>query len=408
MTYQWKKNDSNIDGATSSTYTTPATSLGDNKAIFTVEVRNSAGTATSNKAILTVTSAPVAPAISTQPVAQSVVAPQTASFSVVASGTDPLVYQWKKNGVNIDGATSSTYTTPATSLGDNGAMFSVEVRNSAGTATSSTATLAVSAVVITTQPVAQTVVATRTASFSVVATGTGTLTYQWAKNGNPISGAPNSSSYTTPATVIGDNGAQYSVVVSNGTSTVTSSPATLTVSDRYSLVTNGASTYTKAECVKDSITGLTWEGKNPAGSTSRLGTSTYTNYDGTGVGQKDIGVDASSADISAATNSIGYRDSVRTLNLCGYNDWRLPTTAELEGIVVSGTSPNIDTAWFPNTRTGFYWSSDANKIGNNSVGNVTSFNSSVYVGSTDEFRRTSYPVRLVRCGAVAPATCTSN
>jgi hypothetical protein len=62
---------------------------------------------------------------------------------VVAAGTAPLSYQWQKNGVNIAGATSAGYTTPATVTSDSGSTFDVVVTNTAGTVTSSTATLTV-------------------------------------------------------------------------------------------------------------------------------------------------------------------------------------------------------------------------------------------------------------------------
>ncbi|MCX8518303.1 MAG: immunoglobulin domain-containing protein, partial [Rhodoferax sp.] len=65
----------------------------------------------------------IAPAITTQPDSQSVVAGQTATFSVTATGST-LSYQWKKNGTTIDGATSSTYTTPPTTNADNNTAFS--------------------------------------------------------------------------------------------------------------------------------------------------------------------------------------------------------------------------------------------------------------------------------------------
>ena len=91
----------------------------------------------------TVNMAPVAPSITTQPGSQMVTAGQTASFSVTATGTAPLSYQWNKNGAAISGATSSSYTTPATTSSDNGALFTVVVSNSAGSITSSAATLTV-------------------------------------------------------------------------------------------------------------------------------------------------------------------------------------------------------------------------------------------------------------------------
>jgi len=232
LSYQWQKNGTPIGGASAATYATPATTSSDNGAQFTVVVSNSAGSATSNAAILTVNPATMAPSIATQPVSQTVTAGQTASFSVTATGSSPLGYQWSKNGTVISGATSASYTTPATATTDNGAQFTVVVSNSAGKVTSSAATLTVNpatvAPSITTQPVSQTVTAGQTASFSVVATGTTPLSYQWLKNGANIAGAT-SSSYTTPATTSFDNGAQLTVLVSNTVGSVTSNAATLTV-----------------------------------------------------------------------------------------------------------------------------------------------------------------------------------
>ena len=147
LSYQWKKNGTAIGGATSSSYTTPAETTSDSGAQFTVVVSNSAGTATSSAALLTVNAAP--PSITTQPTSQTVTAGQTATFSVVASGTAPLSYQWQKNGTAVSGATSSSYTTPAETTSDSGAQFTVLVSNSAGSATSSAAMLTVIAVVAT-------------------------------------------------------------------------------------------------------------------------------------------------------------------------------------------------------------------------------------------------------------------
>lgn len=86
---------------------------------------------------------PVAPYINTQPANQTVTAGQTATFNVTASGTSPLSYQWQKNGADITGATSASYTTLATTTADSGEQFRVVISNSAGNATSNTATLTV-------------------------------------------------------------------------------------------------------------------------------------------------------------------------------------------------------------------------------------------------------------------------
>ena len=232
LSYQWRKNGTAISGATSATYTTPATATSDAGSQFSVVISNSAGSVTSNAATLTVTAAPVAPSITTQPASQTVTAGQTATFSVTASGTAPLSYQWRKNGTAISGATSATYTTPATTISDSGSPFTVTVSNSTGSVTSNTATLTVTAAAvapsITTQPASQTVTVGQTATFSVAASGTAPLSYQWQKNGTAISGAT-SSAYTTPVTTSADSGSQFTVAVSNSAGAVTSSTAILTV-----------------------------------------------------------------------------------------------------------------------------------------------------------------------------------
>jgi Immunoglobulin I-set domain len=181
---------------------------------------------------LTVNAAATAPSITSQPANQTVTAGQTASFSLVATGTSPMSYQGRKNGVNISGATASSYTTPVTTTTDNGSAFSVVVTNSAGSATSNNATLTVNAAStapsITSQPANQTVTAGQTANFSVAAIGTSPMSYQWRKNGVSISGAT-ASSYTTPATTSTDSGSAFSVLVTNSAGSASSNNATLTV-----------------------------------------------------------------------------------------------------------------------------------------------------------------------------------
>ena len=391
LSYQWKKGGTDISGATSSSYTTPATSLADSGAAYSVVVSNELGTATSEAVILTVTMAPV---ITTQPVAKTVNPGATATFSVTATGTAPFSYQWQKNGTDISGATSSTYTTPAASNANNNESFTVVVTNSHGSATSNAAILSVNVPpTITTQPVNVTVTVGQTATFSVTATGTAPLSYQWKKNGTDISGAT-ASTYTTPATVIGDNGAVFTVVVSNSAGNATSNSATLTVNQRYSLVANASGgTYALTECVKDNTTGLVWEGKNPAGSTSRLGTSTYTNYDSTSSAQKSNGTNPTQTEIDASTNSIGYKNSVNTSALCGYTDWRMPTKDELSAILASSGSPLIDTTWFPNTQASYYWSSAPYVGGSGYAWGVYFIGGYVNYGGS---RSNYYHVRLVR------------
>lgn len=145
LSYQWSKNGTAVNGATSSSYTTPPAATSDSGALFTVVVSASVGNVISNVATLTVNAAGPAPSIATQPTGQTVTAGQTATFSVNSSGTAPLRYQWRKNGTAILGATSSAYTTPVTTVADSGSQFTVAVSDTSGTVTSNPATLTVKA-----------------------------------------------------------------------------------------------------------------------------------------------------------------------------------------------------------------------------------------------------------------------
>ena len=146
LNYQWLKNGAAVSSGPSASYTTPATTTADTGAQFTVAVSNSAGKVTSNAATLTVNAAPAAPSITSQPASQTVTAGQTATFSVTASGTAPLNYQWLRNGAAVSSGPSASYTTPTTTTADTGAQFTVAVSNSAGSINSSAATLTVNAV----------------------------------------------------------------------------------------------------------------------------------------------------------------------------------------------------------------------------------------------------------------------
>ncbi len=228
LTFQWFKNGAEIPSANTATLTTDSTTDSDNKASFSVTVSNSLGSVTSNAAILSVVAA-APPAITTQPLSQTVDAGQTATFSVTATGSPTLVYQWTDNNVAIPGAISSAYTTQTLDTTENGHAFAVTVKNPVSSITSAVATLTVNPArppVITTQPVNVTTLPGQPATFSVAVAGSQPLIYIWQKSGLTV--GSNSPTLTIASVSNGDLGS-YTVTVSNSAGTVTSSAATLSL-----------------------------------------------------------------------------------------------------------------------------------------------------------------------------------
>lgn len=223
LTYQWQFNGAAIAGATAATYEIASAAVS-HAGSYTVQVSNSAGTVTSDKAVLTVNSAPV---ITTQPASLTVNAGDRASFSVAATGSGTLTYQWLINGSPLIGATSDTFvhgSVVATHAGN----YTVVVSNSLGSVTSNAATLTVNTPpTISTQPANVSVNVGDRASFSVTATGTGTLTYQWLFNGTAIAGAT-AASYEIASAATTQAG-NYSVKVTNTVGSTTSNAASLAV-----------------------------------------------------------------------------------------------------------------------------------------------------------------------------------
>jgi hypothetical protein len=136
--YQWFLNGVTLSGGKSGTLTINKVKASD-AGTYTVTATNSFGSATSNPAVLMVNAPPT---IKTQPKSETVKAGATATFTVVATGTPTLTYQWAFNGTAIPGAMASTLT-----LTDVGAAaagsYSVTVTNSIGSITSNAATLKV-------------------------------------------------------------------------------------------------------------------------------------------------------------------------------------------------------------------------------------------------------------------------
>ena len=138
LSYQWRFNAAAIAGATDSSYTR-ANVQGADGGNYSVVVANSRGSAVSADAMLTVSGPPF---ITGEPQDQAVSPGQNATFSVIASGTAPLSYQWRFKGSSLPGATSPSFTLSSAQRTNQG-LYSVVVTNASGVAVSSDALLAI-------------------------------------------------------------------------------------------------------------------------------------------------------------------------------------------------------------------------------------------------------------------------
>lgn len=200
-----------------------------NEGTYFVVVTNFAGSATSTNAILTVSPAPVAPSITTQPTNQTVIAGLPVTITVEANGTAPLRYQWFFNtNTALFNATNFSLTFASVHATNAGA-YSVRVTNNAGSVTSTNAFLTVLAPpYIVTQPQNRAVTVSNDATFTVEAVGTAPLHYQWYFNTNTLLGNATNSSLTITNAQTNDTGG-YSVVITNLYGSTNSTVATLTV-----------------------------------------------------------------------------------------------------------------------------------------------------------------------------------
>jgi hypothetical protein len=238
LAYQWLFNNAIISGATNSSFSVTNAQSAD-AGNYSAIVTNSYGSVTSTVAALTVTNI----SILMQPASQTVLAGESATFTVKAVGPAPLSYQWLFNNADISGATNSSYTV-TNALSADASDYSVIVTNAYGTIISQVAALTVSNILILTPPASQTVLAGASATFTIEATGPAPLGYQWLFNSTAISGATNSS-YTVSNAYSADAG-YYSVIVADVYGSVTSAVAELIVISTNATDIDVAFTYATA------------------------------------------------------------------------------------------------------------------------------------------------------------------
>ncbi|MDB6024280.1 MAG: hypothetical protein JWM68_503 [Verrucomicrobiales bacterium] len=229
LVYQWKLNGTNIATATTSSFTINQVQSAD-AGNYTVVLTHTWGSVTSSIANLNVL---FAPQISIQPQDQTVTPGANASFSVTASASPSPTYQWRVNGLNISGATGSSYTRPNVQAADAG-NYSVVLANTGGSVTSSNALLTISGPpFITGQPQNRAALVGGTTTFNVIASGVAPLYYRWQKGGSNLSDNGSISGATTTVLTLSNVQASdldnYTVIVSNIFGAVTSIPASLSI-----------------------------------------------------------------------------------------------------------------------------------------------------------------------------------
>ena len=255
QTVQWQQsvdggaNWSDIPGATSDSYITPATALTDSGHQFRAVFTNDFGSATTTAATLTV-NPPPAPVVTTNPVDQTVVEGATATFTAAATSSVAATVQWQVSTdgggtfADVAGATSTTLAIASTTLAESGNQYRAVFTNPGGTATTTAATLTVTPAppAVTTNPVDHTVVEGATATFTAAATSSVPQTVQWqvstdgGATWSDVAGAT-SASLTVSPTTVAESGNSYRAVFTNPGGSTTSTSATLTVTPLAPVVT---------------------------------------------------------------------------------------------------------------------------------------------------------------------------
>ncbi len=304
-----------------------------------------------------------APNITAQPVSATVTIGQHAIFSVGATGAAPLNYQWRKNSANISGATGSSYTTPATTSGDNGAKFDVVVTNSLGSMTSGAATLTVSSAAtlqsIAVTPATPSIAAgatqqfTATGTYSDNSTKSITTSVTWKSSNTAFAtiGAATGLASGVAAGTTQITATQGSIVSPNDSLTVTPAGVTLTsiavTPASPSIVAGNTQQFTATGKYSDNSTrnitsSVTWKSSNTAFATIGAATGLAT------------GVAAGTTQITATQGSVVSPNDPLTVTAA---------VVTLRSIAVTPASPSVgigNTVQF--TATGTYSDNSAKNI----------------------------------------------
>ena len=306
------------------------------------------------------------PSITQQPVSRTVAPGASVTFSVRATGTAPLRYQWQRNGVNISGATSQDYVRVAAS-GDNGARFRAQVSNNSGSVISSEAVLTVTSNQPPTGTIAQPAAGTLYNGGSVISySGTatdaqdGTLpasAFTWQVDFHhdthshpfiPATSGSRSGSFTIPTT--GETAANvwyriYLTVRDSGGLTQTTQRDVLPRKSRLTLATNPAGLQLRLDAQPvttplafDSVVGIVRALEAPA--TQVLGSTTYEFVSWSDGGARAHNISTPAANTTyTATYRVATGGTGTGLSATYFNN------VDFTGTTVTRTDPTVNFAW---------------------------------------------------------------
>lgn len=383
ISYQWTLFGTNLSGATSYFLSMPTiqpSQAGD----YQVIVSNPYGSTTSTVAHVTVL---MPPSVTGQSPSTNVLAGNSFSLSVTATGSAPLNYSWLFENSIIGGANSSTLTINNAQAANEGTYRAI-VANSVGSSTSAVMFVRVlpSTPIVVTSPNSLSVAASSNATFSVTATGSQPLKYQWYFNSNAIAGATSAQYTVVGAQSI--NAGTYFVSVSNGLGSATSGPATLTVTPLapYFVVTpSGASV---SAGTGRTFTGLA-NGSQPIGyqwqlNGTNIANATLTNLVLTNLTFADSGpytlVASNIAGVSTSavaqltvfqspaiqatlSNQVVDAGSTVTLTVTAAGSPTLAYAWQLNGVAISGSNQTLIVTNIQPSQSGYYKVTVTNQYG---------------------------------------------
>jgi|GEM_PF-2862111 len=382
LSYQWRKAGTNIIGATSTTYTINPVLVSD-AGLYDVVLKGKTACADKTSNSISVSISPK-PAVTVQPVAQTVCANGSATFSVTANNA--ISYQWRRNGVNILGATTATYSVASATTALAGSIDVVITGNSpcASVTSSAVAFVVNTTATISTHPATQSLCEGSSLSLSVVTSNA--TAYQWRKNGVNITGA-SSSSYVVASTASTHSG-NYDVVVSSAAPclALTSNVAVVTINKAIQVTTKPLA---QTLCVGNSMT-LSISANNQAG---------YQWYQGN---SQLVGATSSTYTVSSVTgsNSGTYKVYITALAPCS-DSFTVPVSVTINNPMVVITHPtsqtvcegtNVTFTSAVSFATGYQWRKNGVNIAGATNGNYTITAAGLTnAASYDVFATTSAP-----------------